>query len=310
MVQVIGTLAHLAAADGLEIVDISAAKKPKLLGRYTDFRGIGYVHVAGNRAYIPEWVNETDVLRVLDVSDPTSPKLIDTNTTIYDSMVQVVDHLVYAIGGNVVQILHVRDPANPQVIASYDTSELVSDVQAVGNLIYVANRQSGLQILRFHSDLFPATITIDAGGGNLESFDGGARLQFASGAVRSSTAITFVDTMTATHALSADSQAIRTFTLQARDPGGQPVTRFEKPYTLALNYTDEQLAALGIDEQALNLAYWNGSAWVNVLPCAGCGVERVNNRLTAVLGHFSEFALLGGISGDERFQEYLAVVRT
>src|SRR4029079_9066094 len=102
------------------------------------------------------------------------------------------------------------------------------------------------------------------------------------------------------------------FTLEARDGNGNLISHFDKPYTLVLSYTDEQLAALGIAEADLNLAFWNGGAWVNVLPCAGCGVDTVKNRLTAVLDHFTEFALLGGelpASGDGKSRVYLPMVR-
>jgi len=61
----------------------------------------------------------------------------------------------------------------------------------------------------------------------------------------------------------------------------------------------------------LNLAFWNGNAWVKVLPCAGCGVDTVNNRLTAVLDHFTEFALLSGLPsvGDGKIRVYLPMAR-
>ena len=78
---------------------------------------------------------------------------------------------------------------------------------------------------------------------------------------------------------------------------------------MVISYTDEQLAALGVDEADLNLAFWDGSAWVNVLPCAGCGVDTVNNRLTAVLDHFTEFALAGSVAAvDGKSRVYLPVV--
>jgi hypothetical protein len=112
-----------------------------------------------------------------------------------------------------------------------------------------------------------------------------------------------------THELPADQRALRSFTLEARDGNGNLVTHFNKPYTLVISYTDEQLAALGVAEADLNLAFWDGSAWVNVLPCGGCGVDTVNNRLTAVLDHFTEFALVGSVAtGDGKSRVYLPVV--
>lgn len=54
-----------------------------------------------------------------------------------------------------------------------------------------------------------------------------------------------------------------------------------------------ELAALGIDESSLNVAFRNGTLWADILPCTGCGVDIVNNRVTVVLDHFTEFALIG-----------------
>ena len=70
--------------------------------------------------------------------------------------------------------------------------------------------------------------------------------------------------------------------------------RFDPPYTLTLRYEDTDWQSAGIeDESTLNLYYWNGSQWEGILPCASCSLDTVNNELVAVLGHFSEFGLMG-----------------
>ena len=118
--------------------------------------------------------------------------------------------------------------------------------------------------------------------------------------------ITYLGLVTPTQPLGGAHGAGHSFLLEARDSAGRPVTHFAKPYTLVISYTDDELVALGINEADLNLAFWNGSAWVNALPCAGCGVDTVNNRLTAVLDHFTEFAVLSG-AGERRV--YLPMVK-
>ncbi len=45
---------------------------------------------------------------------------------------------------------------------------------------------------------------------------------------------------------------------------GQPITQFQRAYTI-ITYTDAQLAALGIGEANLNVSYWSGGAWVDLL---------------------------------------------
>ena len=62
---------------------------------------------------------------------------------------------------------------------------------------------------------------------------------------------------------------------------------------MVISYSGDLVQRLGIFERTLNIAYWNGSAWVPMLPCAGCGVDTINHRITLVANHFTEFALIG-----------------
>jgi ABC-type transport system substrate-binding protein len=81
------------------------------------------------------------------------------------------------------------------------------------------------------------------------------------------------------------------FSLEALDAAGQPVTTLAEPLTLTIIYADEQIAAAGLDEADLNLAYWNGFAWEFLLPCAGCSHDLEANQVIVVLDHLSEFSL-------------------
>jgi hypothetical protein len=51
--------------------------------------------------------------------------------------------------------------------------------------------------------------------------------------------------------------------------------------------TASELAESGIFAPSLNLAFWNGSAWVNILPCAGCLRDSAHNRMVVVLDQFT-----------------------
>jgi len=81
------------------------------------------------------------------------------------------------------------------------------------------------------------------------------------------------------------------FSLQALDAAGQPITSLPTPLIVTIDYTDEQLAAAGVPETGLNLAFWDGNSWQPLLPCAGCSHDLAANRLTAVLTHLSDFSL-------------------
>jgi hypothetical protein len=69
-----------------------------------------------------------------------------------------------------------------------------------------------------------------------------------------------------------------------------------------VTYADADWQSAGVAvETELNLYYWDGQQWRAILPCAGCSQDVVNNRITVVLDHLTEFALLA----DGRSQHYL-----
>jgi len=95
----------------------------------------------------------------------------------------------------------------------------------------------------------------------------------------------------------------RAFALEAFQDGAlAPGLVFSAPITITIHYSDPGIA--GLEEETLELRYWNGDAW------AGDGIVPVArhlslNRLVVSVTHLSEFALFG-----ERilWQIYLPVV--
>jgi hypothetical protein len=84
---------------------------------------------------------------------------------------------------------------------------------------------------------------------------------------------------------------VRAFVIDIFDTANQPLTQFNQPLTFEIRYTDGQLNT--IHEETLNLAYWNGTDWINLLPCNGCTVDGANNQITVRLNHLSEFVVTG-----------------
>ena len=142
-----------------------------------------------------------------------------------------------------------------------------------------------------------ATIT-PAAGGALTNPD--LALHFPPGAVAPSGAVAEAVTvrytpLAAGHHLPANGRSsLRSWALEARTADGAVVAHFLQPYTLSVPYTDAEVTGQGLDENSLNVAYWNGVAWVPMLPCAGCAVDTEANEVTVVADHFTEFALTGG----------------
>ncbi len=153
------------------------------------------------------------------------------------------------------------------------------------------------------ADLLATHTTVSSQGGEVRSLDGQTSLTFPAGSVAGDTNVELRSLATPTQTVGSR-HALRSFTLTASDGAGAPVTQFAQPYSLVVNYTDAELAALGLSESSLNLAFWDGSAWTNLLPCAGCSVDTVNNTVTVKLNHFTEFAMLGAVE----YKSYLPLV--
>lgn len=138
-----------------------------------------------------------------------------------------------------------------------------------------------------------------AGGGTVTSPDGRVTITFPPGAVPADVTVAFTPLARLTNQVQTNQKALRAFSVQARTADGTIITQFNQPYTMVINYTDAEVAAAVVNETDLNIGYWNGAAWANLLPCNGCSVDTVNNKVTVGANHFTEFALLGTVRAAE-----------
>lgn len=135
------------------------------------------------------------------------------------------------------------------------------------------------------------TITPDSGG-ILNPEPGYLTVEFPPNAVDRETALQF-------HLLASPQQQLpnfrfanRAFSLTASS-GQEQISSFSKPFTMTIEYNESDLAAVGISDPAqLNVVFWNGNAWEELLPCNGCVVDTVGRTVTVVLDHLTEFALV------------------
>ncbi len=303
--QVVDNLVYVAHVYGLDIFDVSDPTSPILRSGYHPTGGTYAVQVVGDRAYVSDRgsVDPAEGLRfhldILDVSNPSNPVPIGYyRAPGIVTGVHIEGSLGYILAPGGMYVLDVSDPTNTRLRSSYPTPSYPNAMQVAGDLFYIAeigNGDGGLEILRVHRErFFQTTATITAGGGTLTSYDGAVRVSFPAGAVSSTVTVTYTGLLVPTPPLESGRIAVHSFTLEARDADGQVVQQFSKPYTMVISYTDAQLAALGVDEGRLHLAFWNGGAWVDVLPCDGCRVDTAKNQVTTALDHFTEFMLAGG----------------
>jgi hypothetical protein len=83
------------------------------------------------------------------------------------------------------------------------------------------------------------------------------------------------------------------FTFMAVDAvTGAAVTALADPPRAVLVFRARELQALHIrDASTLGLYWWSGTAWVNQLPCTGCGVDPVAGTVTVLLTQLGEYTL-------------------
>ncbi|RME00297.1 MAG: hypothetical protein D6816_13910, partial [Bacteroidetes bacterium] len=149
-------------------------------------------------------------------------------------------------------------------------------------------------------------------GGSVTSPDGNAQASFPPGAVDGLTNVVFlqlgtVQGRTAVLAQSASQTTALIYKLEATSADGTPLTAFNLPITLTVNYTDADLQAAGItDETTLNFAVWDEaqSVWMPLLPCEGCSLDTTANQVVASYDKPGTFALIG----DGQFDVYLPLV--
>jgi len=87
------------------------------------------------------------------------------------------------------------------------------------------------------------------------------------------------------------------FTFTAVDATtGASVTVLADAPRVTLAFGDAELRAARIrDLSTLGLYWWSGSAWVNQLPCPGCGVDPTTRTLSARLAKVGEYALAAAL---------------
>lgn len=134
-----------------------------------------------------------------------------------------------------------------------------------------------------------------ANGGAVTSGDGKISITFPPGAVNGPIDVALMTQGAPSQPAGGYRFAGKSFVVEATDSSGRPVTQFNQPFTLRVDYVDSDWQNTGITEESdLNLYFWNGAQWTPLLPCVGCSHDLNANRIVAVLDHLTEFAVLAG----------------
>lgn len=146
-VDVSGNHAYVAAgATGLQVVDVSDRKLPRIIGSLDTPGNANDVRVVGNRVYIADG---SAGLQIIDVTNPTSPSLLGAVDTPGEAQdVMVVGTLAYVADGAAgLQIINVSNPTAPAIVGSVDTTGTAKGVDVSGSIAAVADGPNAVRII-------------------------------------------------------------------------------------------------------------------------------------------------------------------
>jgi len=127
----------------MSIIDITDPAFPSIVGEWNApgfFISSKNVDVSGSYAYVitANATSSTDLLRIIDISDPVNPTEVGSYT-INGNDVQVSGNYAYIAGLSGLQILDVSNFLVPYEVGNYDTPGNAVGVYALGEYAYVAD---------------------------------------------------------------------------------------------------------------------------------------------------------------------------
>jgi hypothetical protein len=180
-VAVVGSLAAVVGASGLQVVDVSDAFNPDPIGALSG--EMGGVAMVGQYAYVLLWVTGNPGhydLAVIDLRVPTAPAMLGRVTVGAGGGLKVVGSLAYVAAGSTgLLIVDVSNPSAPWIVRTVDTPSGAMGVAVANGYAYVADNTS-VQIIRVTDPSNPVVVGSLATAAN-EVVVAGTRLYVLSG---------------------------------------------------------------------------------------------------------------------------------
>lgn len=155
-VSVAGTLAAVAVpSEGVTFVDISDPVNPAILSTWSNKPSITTGVAFSSPTVI--WVTSTLTLKSLDVTDPTSPKDLDTTTgTGHDGYLKVIDGFLYlASRDEGLRVYRISDPKSPKKLYEVNTGNAY-DLNVNSTVMILSNGDYGVREYDLTDSKLPA----------------------------------------------------------------------------------------------------------------------------------------------------------
>ncbi len=137
--------------------NITDPTKPNFFGNHPTRYAKG-LHIEDHILYL---VDHNHGLKIFDINDPASPRLIGScDTPGYAEDIYIHDGLAYIADGALgLQIITIEQPREPLIIGSYNTPGYSRDIAISGDYAFLASDICGLEIIDISSPSSPVYIT-------------------------------------------------------------------------------------------------------------------------------------------------------
>jgi len=131
------------------------SSKPTIVGTRATSEYADGVYVSGKYAYVADGDKG---LKVIDISDPTSPTIVGTCDTYWADGVYVSGKYAYVADGDKgLKVIDISDPTSPTIVGTRDTS-YAEAVYVSGKYAYVADGNAGLKVIDISDPGSPTTV--------------------------------------------------------------------------------------------------------------------------------------------------------
>jgi len=143
-VTIVDDLAYVAAS-GIAVVSLADLSQPYVEGALATGRPAYSIVLDGDVAYL----GESSSMRIVSIADPAQPVELGLHTFGLGARLATTRGLVAAgLDWQGVRLVDASDPSNVEWIARFDTAGSAREVVVAGDMVYVADQDGGLVVLR------------------------------------------------------------------------------------------------------------------------------------------------------------------